>query len=434
VLKDAVLKNWAGNVRFSTGTLHRPTSVEQLQELVAAGPRLRVLGTGHSFSRIADTDGALVSVADLPVRIELDADRGRVHVSAGVRYAQLAQTLDAAGFALHNLGSLPHISIGGAVATGTHGSGIANPNLASAVSAVEVVLPSGELVKSYRTDPDFDGKVVALGSLGVVTALTLDVQPRYEIEQYVYEALPMASLRENLLSVLGAAYSVSVFLTWKLQDVDQVWIKHRTDGEAWTAGDDWLGATLADGPRHPVPRMDPVNCTQQGGVSGPWHQRLPHFRADFTPSAGDELQTEYLLPIEHAVPILDALNSLADQIAPVLQVSELRTVAADQLWLSEAYRQDSLAVHFTWLNDPERVAPVIRAVESQLAAFGARPHWGKVFSLTPEYVAARYERFADAVQLIAAADPGGRFRNSFTNAYLPESPFSVPRLPGGTDG
>ena len=412
------LTNWAGNVTFSTRTLHRPTSLEQLQEIVAGSASLRVLGTGHSFSPIADSTGALVTVADLPRRIELDEKAQTVTVSAGTRFGALTQVLQAAGWALHNLGSLPHISVGGAVATGTHGSGRHNPTLAAAVAGLELVTPAGELVQLARGEPDFDGSVVALGALGVVTALTLDVQPRYQIEQRVYENLPLDALRVNLLDILSAAYSVSVFLSWHRPAAEQIWVKHRVDAGVWGFGADWRGATLADGPRNPVPGMDPAFTTEQGGVAGPWNERLPHFRLEFTPSSGDELQSEYLLPLDQATAGLDVLSALADRIAPLLHVCELRTVAADGLWLSECYRQDSVALHFTWHPDPVAVAPVLRAVEEGLVPLGARPHWGKVFSIEPADVAARYPRFADARRLFEAADPAGKLRNAFLDRYL----------------
>lgn len=412
------LTNWAGNVTFSTRTLHRPTDLDELRAVIAAAPRLRVLGTGHSFSTIADSRHALLTLAGLPPRIELDEANRTVTVSAGLRFGELAQVIDARGWALHNLGSLPHIAVGGAVSTGTHGSGSTNGNLASAVTGLDLITADGEEVRLERGQAGFEGSVVALGALGVVSALTLEVQPRYEVEQRVYDRMPLAALRENLLDVLGAAYSVSIALTWRTATADQIWVKHRTDAGEWPQGPEWLGARLADGPRHLVPGMDPRSCTEQGGVPGPWYQRLPHFRLEFTPSAGDELQTEYLLPVEQAVPALDALIDLCGMLAPVLYVCELRTVAADGLWLSEAYRQDSIALHFTWLKDPEAVAPVIAALEQRLAPLGARPHWGKVFSMTPADIAARYPRFADAQHLIETYDPAGKFRNDFINTYL----------------
>jgi xylitol oxidase len=412
------LTNWAGNVTFSTRTLHRPTSVERLQKTVAASPSLRVLGTGHSFSTVADSTDALLTVADLPRRVELDEAARTVTVSAGTRFGELTQVLEAAGWALHNLGSLPHISVGGAVATGTHGSGRRNPTLAAAVARLELVTPTGELTTLARGDENFDGSVVTLGVLGVVTAVTLDVQPRYEVEQRVYENLPLETLRENLLDVLSAAYSVSVFLTWNRPAAEQVWVKHRVDAGPWSEGDDWLGAKLAGEPRNPVPGMDPAFTTEQGGVAGPWNERLPHFRLEFTPSSGDELQSEYLLPLDRAVAGLDVLAGLADRMAPLLHVCELRTVAADNLWLSEFYQRESIALHFTWHKDPEAVAPVLRALEEGLAPLGARPHWGKVFSIEPADVAALYPRFTDARALFEAADPTGKFRNAFVDRYL----------------
>jgi xylitol oxidase len=413
------LTNWAGNVTFAAATVHRPTSVEELQEVVASSGRIRALGSGHSFSTVADTDGDLVSLAGLPPRVEVAGDRTTVTVSAGLRYGEVAPRLHAAGLALHNLGSLPHICVAGAVATGTHGSGDANGCLATAVVGLDLVTASGELVHLDRSDPRFAGAVVALGSLGVVTALTLRVQPAYDVEQRVVASLPIARLADDLDEVFAAGSSVSVFTTWRGDLAEQVWVKRRTDAEWPELGDGWLGTHPAIAPVHPVPGLPAASCTQQLGVAGPWHERLPHFRLDHTPSSGDELQTEYLVPRNGAGAALDAVASLADRVAPVLQVSELRTVAADDLWLSPAYGRDSLAVHFTWVPDAAAVLPVVAALEQRLVPFGARPHWGKVFVTDPGSVAATYPRHGEARRLRADLDPDNVFGNAFVDRFLP---------------
>ena len=306
------LRNWAGNVTYGAAVLHRPTSVEQVQEVVAGSRRVRALGSGHSFSRVADTDGDLVSLAGLPARVEVADDRRSVTVSGGLRYGEVAPRLHATGLALHNLGSLPHICVAGAVATGTHGSGDRCGSLATAVTGLQLVTADGELVRlSREQDGDrFDGCVVALGCLGVVTALTLRVGPTYDVVQRVYEDLPLDRLRTDLDAVFAAGRSVSLFTTWAADVADQVWVKRRADDPRPDPGADWLGARAATGPRHPVPGISPVSCTEQLGVPGPWHQRLPHFRLDHTPSSGTELQTEYLLPREHAVEALDAVAAI----------------------------------------------------------------------------------------------------------------------------
>jgi xylitol oxidase len=411
------LTNWARNITFTAERLHGPTSVGQLQQLVAGSPRIRTLGTGHSFNRIADTTGDLVTVGDLPRTVEIDADRRQVRVSAGTRYGELGARLQAEGLALHNLGSLPHISVAGACSTGTHGSGVGNPNLSAAAAAVELVTADGDLVTFRRGDPEFGGAVLALGALGVITHLTLDVEPSYDVRQTVYDGLPFDAFRADPVAVLGAGYSVSAFTTWRGDAFSMVWVKQRV-GEH-SLGTTWLGAAEADGPRHPVPGMPTVHATEQGGVPGPWNARLPHFRLEFTPSSGEELQSEWFVPLEHAAAAFDALAQVRSQVAPVLQICELRTIAADDLWLSPAYQRDSFALHFTWVPDTPAVTPVLGAIEQQLAPFGARPHWAKLFTTPPDVVAGLYPRLDDARRLLAAHDPKGVFRNELLDTYLP---------------
>jgi xylitol oxidase len=416
------LTNWAGNVAFSATRIHRPASVAELQRLVAAGACVRALGTGHSFSRIADTPGDLVSVAGLPKIMKVDAEAATVTVSAGVRYGELAPHLHAAGYALRNLASLPHISVAGACATGTHGSGNSNGNLATAVCAMEMITAGGDAVTMSReADGDrFRGAVVGLGALGIVTSLSLDIVPAFGIRQYVYENLPHEQLYEHLTDIFASAYSVSLFTDWRSPRIRQVWLKQRAgEHDPPTPGTRWYGALAADGPRHPVPGLPAANSTQQLGVPGPWHERLPHFRLDFTPSAGDELQSEYLLPQRLAAGALRAIASIGDRVAPVLRISEIRTVAADDLWLSPSYRQDSMAIHFTWINDVPAVMPVLATVEDRLAPFGARPHWGKLFTTSPAAVSRLYDRLPDFQRLLRSLDPDGKFRNKFIDTYVP---------------
>ncbi|HEV2779939.1 MAG TPA: FAD-binding protein [Actinophytocola sp.] len=414
------LRNWAGNITFGATRVHRPTSVDELRRIVAGSPRIRPLGTAHSFSRIADTTGELVAVTALPPTVDLDRERSTVTVAAGVRYGDVVVGLCDAGFSLPNLGSLPHISIGGACQTGTHGSGDRNGNLATAVSAIEMVTATGDLVVIRRgEDPDFPGTVVALGALGVVTRLTLDLGPTFDICQYVYENLPREQLAVHFDQIFGAGYSVCLFTDWRGPVINQVWLKRRADApEDWTPDVPWLGATPAAGPLNPVPGMPAENCTEQLGVPGPWHDRLPHFRLGFTPSAGDELQSEFFVPRDRAVEALDAVYEIHDRIGPVVHTSEIRTIAADDLWMSPHYGRDSVAIHFTWIGDPARVAPVLEAVQDRLAPFEVRPHWGKLSTIPPEVLSGRYERLPDFRALARKYDATGKFRNDTLDAYL----------------
>ena len=411
------LTNWAGNVAFRAERVHRPTSLAELQAVVAGARSVRALGTGHSFNRIADTPADLVSVAALPRVLEVDAQRRCVRVSAGARYGEVVGPLHDAGFALHNLGSLPHISIGGAIATGTHGSGVANGTLASAVSALELVTADGSLRRVARGDEHFDGSVVALGALGVVHTVELDVQPTFDLRLHVYDGLSYETLTTRLEQVLSSGYSVSVFWDWRSDDALQVW--RRLPADADEAPQEWLGAVAADAPRHPIPGLPGTMCTEQLGAVGPWHARLPHFRLEFTPSSGEELQSEWFVPREDAVAALAALQGIRDRIVPVVQITEVRAIAADPLWLSPSAGRDTVALHFTWVRDEAAVAPVVEAVQERLRPFAARPHWGKVFSTAPEVVRSCYDRYDDFEALVRDADPRGTFRNELLDAYFP---------------
>ncbi|HEY3561873.1 MAG TPA: D-arabinono-1,4-lactone oxidase [Kribbella sp.] len=407
--------NWAGNVEFAS-ELQQPRAIEQLQELVASAEKVRVLGTGHSFNRIADSSGVLVGVQQLPKVVEVgEPGKDSVTVSAGLRYGEVTAALQAQGLALHNLGSLPHISVSGACATGTHGSGDTNGPLADAVSAITFVDADGELVTLTRGDADFAASVVSLGALGVAVSLTLDVQPTYQISQVVYDGLPVDRLQSDFADVMGSAYSVSAFTDWVDPDV-MVWRKRR---ELTAPEPEWLGAKLADGPRHPIKVMPAGYATQQGGVAGPWNERLPHFRLEFTPSNGDELQSEYFVPRERAAEAIEVLRTLGDRFAPVIQVSEIRTIAADDLWLSPSQGRDTVALHFTWIQDETAVRPVVAELEERLAPLDVRPHWGKVFAADAATLAERYPKVKDFVGLAAKYDPAGKFRNPYLDTFLP---------------
>lgn len=405
-------RNWAGNVAFAARRIHRPASVDELRRLVAGSERIRALGTAHSFSRVADGTGDLVETGGLPADLALDRERGTVTVGAGVRYGELGGFLHERGLALANLASLPHLSVAGACSTGTHGSGSRNGCLSTAVSALEIVTADGDLVTLRRgSDEDFAGAVVGLGLLGVVVRLTLDVRPAQAVRQYVYDDLEDL---DELEAVLDGGYSVSLFNDWRRPGATTVWRKVLGPVEPGP----WFGARPADGPRHPVAGVSPATCTAQDGKPGPWHERLPHFRLDHTPSVGYELQTEYLLPRERAREALAAVEPLSGRIADVLLISEIRSVAADELWLSGAYGRDSVALHFTWLPDADAVLPVMAAVEEALGPYDPRPHWGKLSCFDPVLAERVHPRLADFRELVARRDPAGTFRNDLTDRWL----------------
>jgi xylitol oxidase len=408
--------NWAGTYAYGAAELHHPTTLEQLQEIVAGAPRVRVLGSRHSFTDIADS-AELVALDALPADVVVDREAGTVSCSAALRYGELAEALAAEGVALHNLASLPHISIGGAVATATHGSGNANGNLATAVAGLDMVASDGEIVSAARGEPVFDGLVVGLGALGAVTRIVLDVEPAYELRQRVFEGLTWDALYAHFDAITDTGYSVSVFTRWG-ETTDQVWVKSRVTDTPEEELGDLFGAVAATVERHPILGLDPVNCTPQLGASGAWSDRLPHFRMGFTPSNGEEIQSEYHVPRRHAVAAIEAVHALGDAIRPVLQVSEIRTVAADRLWMSPQYGQDTVALHFTWARQPDAVDRALVDVEAALRPFQARPHWGKVFLADAAAIAPLYERLDDFAALRRRLDPRGAFRNAWLDRRL----------------
>lgn len=409
--------NWAGNLEYSASSLAIPESATEVREIILSNPKVKALGSRHSFNAIADTDGVLVSTEYLNRIHGLNSELQTVTVEPGVRYGDLARYLHAHGFALGNLASLPHISVAGAVATATHGSGVRNKALSGSVASLHFVDGNGHQLRAARGDAEFEGTVVNLGALGIVTELTLDVVPTFEIAQTVYTDLPFASLESKLEEILSLAYSVSLFTDWSGPMVKQVWVKRKVGDEIRSL----KGASASSIALHPIDSMPPDFCTEQDGIAGPWHERLSHFRMEFTPSCGEELQSEYIVPLAQGYEALQAIDALRGRIAPHLLICEIRSVAADDHWLSPFYGRDSLAIHFTWKKDWESVRSLLPVIEAALAPFEARPHWGKLFAMDAETLASRYPRWADFQGLVKRHDPRGKFGNAFLGRVLGET-------------
>lgn len=415
------LKNWAGNFEFSTDRVYNAPDVQQVQEIVRKYDKLKVIGSRHCFNRIADSTDNLISLKEMDKMLVLDEKALTVTVGSGMKYGQLCSYLDSKGFALHNLASLPHISIAGACATATHGSGIKNGNLSSAVTAMEMVTADGSILTLSR---DKDGEnflaaVVNLGALGVVTKVTLKVEPAYKMKQNVYIKLTISRLKDHFEEVMSAGYSVSLFTDWQTDNINEVWIKSKVkEGPASELKSDFFGAKAAAKNLHPIAELSAVNCTEQMGVPGSWYERLPHFRMGFTPSSGKELQSEYFVPRSNAVDAILAVQKLRDQISPSLLISEIRTVDADNLWMSPCYKQPSVTIHFTWKPDWESVSKVLPLIEQELDPFNVRPHWGKLFMMSPHKLKSKYEKLPDFQKMIKEYDPNGKFRNEFLSKYI----------------
>ncbi len=415
-----LLRNWAGNIEYGTTAVHYPETLEELQELVRRLDKVRVLGTGHTFNPIADSQHNLILLDRLPRVIDIHPDTKTVTLSANVTYGELCPVLQQAGFALSNLASLMHLSVVGACATGTHGSGVNNQNLSSAISAMTLVRADGELIHlSWDADAeDFNGTVVHLGALGAVTELTLDFVPTFEMRQQVLLNLPVSQLAQHFDDIMASAYSVSLFTDWREDFIQQVWLKLANDADSPI--DDFYGAIPAKARKHPIMGMSAVNATEQLGIVGLWYDRLPHFRLGITPSVGNELQSEYFVPKQYAVNTIQSLQQLHSQMKPYLLVSEIRCVAQDDLWLSPCYGRDSVAFHFTWRPDWDAVQQLLPKIEEELAPFAPRPHWGKLFTLSSEKLKAVYPQFNAFEMLMNRYDSNGKFRNTFLETYFPD--------------
>lgn len=413
--------NWAGNLTYSTENLHIPKNVEELQDAIKKCKKVRALGTKHCFNTIADSKENQISTEAFNKIIGLDKEKNTVTVEAGIKYGEMCKYLDDNGFSLHNLASLPHISVAGACATSTHGSGIKNGSLATAVSAIELVNGKGEVVSLSREKDgeEFGAAVVNLGALGIATKITLDVQPTFKMKQVVYQNLPMSALEKNFEAIMSGGYSVSLFTDWRNKNVSEVWVKSKAEDMKEVAPE-FYGAKLATKNLHPIEALDPVNCTDQMGVEGPWYERMPHFKMGFTPSSGKELQSEYFVAFEHAYEGFMAIEKLNEKVAPHLFITEVRAIAADALPMSPFYKKTCVAFHFTWKQEVEAVMALLPEIEEALAPFAPRPHWGKIFTLKPAVLQSRIEKLADFKKIMEKHDPEGKFRNEFieTNLFI----------------
>jgi len=414
-IQEEKIKNWAGNLEYSTTKIDYPKSVEEIQQLVRKYKKLKVLGTRHCFNTIADSRYNFISLRNMNKVVTLDANAKTVTIEGGMRYGELCPWLNEKGFALHNLASLPHISVAGAISTATHGSGVRNGNLATAVAGLEIVNADGKLIKVSREDGEkFYGAVVGLGAIGVITKVTLNIQPAFMMRQYVYTKLPLPQLKRHFDEIVSHGYSVSLFTDWQNESINEVWIKSRVDDVANSvAKKDFFGALPATKNLHPIIELSAENCTDQMGVPGPWYERLPHFKMGFTPSSGKELQAEYFVPRHNALDAILAIQRLGRQIGPHLFISEIRTIAEDNLWMSPCYKQPSVTIHFTWKQEWEAVSKLLPVIEKELAPFNPKPHMGKLFTMSPSKLAAHYKKINDFKKMVAQYDPDGKFRNEF---------------------
>ncbi len=407
--------NWAGNVEYSTEVLHKPKTLVEMQEIISKSARIRPTGSGHSFNRIADSNYALISAENFEKNFEIDTDKSLVRVPAGVSYGLLSQYLESLGYALENMGSLPQISVVGATSTGTHGSGITNLCLSGSIRTVEMITASGDLYNSANSD--LPAMSLALGSLGFIHHVQLAVQPSFQVAQTIYLNLPINRMLSNVDEILSSAYSVSIFTTWNDSMAEQIWIKSRIGHDEIPTQDEWFGARKASRKVHPSNEPEIDGATEQLGVPGSWNKRLPHFKMEFNPSFGEELQSEFFVPLKHAKEAIAAVYEIRQEFNSLLFVGEIRTIEADNLWLSPFFDRRTLAFHFTWKPMEDEVRKMLPTLENVLASFSVRPHWGKIF--TDDFFSFKdiYPKFESFEKLRAEFDPKGKFLNNLMTKW-----------------
>ncbi len=418
-MKNEHLSNWAGNLQYSTNNVYYPKTVEEVQEVVKRCNKVKALGSKHSFNTIANSKDNFISLSNLNKVVSLDKANNTITIESGTRYGDFAPYLDQHGYALENLASLPHITVAGATATGTHGSGVTHGNLSSQVAAIEFVNAKGDVINLSKKDGDkFYGAIVNLGAVGIVTKATLNVIPTFKMKQVVYMNMPMSALKDHFADVESKGYSVSLFTTWANKNINEVWVKRVANDNDSPAPHELFGATLATKNMHPVQEQSAENTTDQMGVPGTWYERMPHFKMGFKPSTGKELQAEFFVPIEHAYDAIMAVETLNEKITPHLFITEIRTIKADDLWMSPCYKQTAVAIHFTFKQETDAVMQLLPLIEQQLMPFNVKPHWAKLFTLDPKILQSRYQKLADFKQLVAEYDPEGKFRNDFLEKNL----------------
>jgi alditol oxidase len=416
--KMTPLQNWAENHTFAAARVHHPTTIDAVRRAVAGSRRVHAVGARHSFNGIADTPGDLIDLSKMPPDIVVDPEQQTATVGAGTNYGVVARALHAAGWALHNMASLPHVSVAGAIMTGTHGSGDRLGNLATAVRALELVAATGDLVTLRSGDPGFDGAVVSLGALGVVTRVTLAVEPAFDMRQDAFEGLRWKTVLADFDAVMSAGYSVSLMTTWSEPFVSRFWVKTRLsekDAEARPALRFGLRPAV-----EPVAKAAPEAMQRLNpfGVRGAWFERLPHFRPEVVPGPPGHLQSEYVLPRAKVRQAIEQLRARGERIDRHLWITEIRSVAKDELWLSPSYGDDRVGIHFSWLRQPEAVDELTAEIEAMLLPLDARPHWGKIVHAGAGELAQRYPKMLAFRKLARAYDPVGKFANEFLNKHV----------------
>ncbi|MCB9792473.1 MAG: FAD-binding protein [Alphaproteobacteria bacterium] len=416
--------NWAGNQRCAPARVERPADEAALQEVVRRaardGLRVRVVGAHHSWSAVACSDEVLVSLDGMQALVAVEGSRARVQ--AGMRLYQLNQTLAERGLVLPMVGSIDHQSVAGAVSTATHGSG-RHGVLSTRVRALRLVMADGSVRSlSPQQEPElFDAARAGLGLFGILSELTLECEADHHIEQRATPT-PFEVALERLPELHAAHEHLKL---WWLphQDTAQVYVADRSDAPATprTLAERldaavlnpalfpallWLGSTFP-GLIAPLNRLIAASYFQETRrVGRPFeilHLVMPP----------RHLEAEYSLPMEHAAEGLRALRQVIEEEGlRVNFMQELRPVEADELPLSPATGRPSAYVS-AYIARAAEAPRFFRAVEDRLRPLGARPHWGKLHTFTPEQLRAAYPCWDAAMALRREVDPEGRLLSPY---------------------
>lgn len=396
------LHNWGGNFNYSTQNIQYPRSVAEVQQIVKNAGKLRVVGSRHSFSKIADSECTMLSTIGLNKIIGINGSIPSVTVQGGLTYTDLLTSLNTAGFALPNLASLAEISVGGAASTNAHGTGVANQALANHIRSMEIVLANGSLLTIGPNDPRLKGMAAGLGAFGVVTQLELKLVPAFNITTYTYVNMPVQNSYENFAALQNMGFGVLLVNMFTAPDAWNIAIVYARSDANNTAmlTSNLFGGTLVS--QTTQPSYLALLSIAQIGLSG---------------VDGNEIQTEYFVPISKAVEAIKAVTAVANStnIFPSLATAfVIRTIASDDLWMSEYYGNDTMvAIHFSWQNNVTAVEAVLPQLERAMIPYGARPHWGKMFTMEPEDFLPHYPKVNEFKKLAEQLDPKGKFRNEF---------------------
>ena len=425
-------QNWAKTVYYNH-TIHYPKTVEEIQHILQYHAKIRVLGSMHSFNNITklpqEFNGVYISMSNMNQVIK--CCRGeRVTIQPGITFGELGEYLHERNFGFHNMASLPHITVGGAISTGTHGAGVFNGNLASHVMQVKLISADGKL-RTYRIgqDPEFQHIPVSFGLAGIIVEIELDIVPDYDIQQCIYENLPFNTIKKSdYKTAFSSAYSFSIFTQWKNRKFTSIWAKYRlrkgrngNEESIMIDCPDMNKIKPSSNKVHPLPGGD--TSFVSGGIGKnykePGYVGLPHFLMEGVPSQGEELQSEYFVSSHMFDVVIEVLFHHFEEnpkLYDLLYVSEMRFVAGDKLTLSPQHvLGSSIGFHFTWKKEFDQVVDALKGIENVLKPYNALPHMGKLFTMTGRELEGKYgQRNLRAFQsFVAPLDPLKKFVNPF---------------------